>query len=641
MSDSMSPLENLRVAAGLSAALAVLVFLNSLGNGFSYDDLHIMLENERIHGWDRFWEAITTPYWPIEEGEALGLWRPVASGAYWLLWNAFGGSPLPFHVLNVAAHAGVTVLVTLLLGRLLPVGAAFIGGMIFAVHPVHTEVVANGVGFAELFGAAAMLVGCLLFLRWRSEPFTAARILALSGVLVAGMLAKESAITVLGLFFLLDGFLDNTTLSGLGAYIRRRWALYAAMVGAAGLVFVARYQVLGSVADPLPPLGAELLLEVPRIWTLGEIWTHYVRLLFFPLDLSVEYSPGVIPIQLDWGPTNTLGAFLGLGFLVLALVGWRRWRPAGESARAMAAGIVWFVITISPVTNFFFLSGTLLGERLLYAPSVGFSLGAGWALWMFVQRRTRITWAVVVVALVLGSLRTLERNPTWKDTETTFLTLIATHLEAGRAQWVVGDTFWEENHVSAALRSYRYAIGSVGAGYSLLSEITKKLLGIQRYEQAETLARMLWDDEPTWSGGPGLLAVALQGQERWEEAAEWGEIAKELEPDDPVTRHVLSDIYRRLERWDQAIAERQAAIDLGEDEHWQQWMWLAELHAARGDTAAALALTDSSRVRAATPEAQASLDTLRVYLTGQRAGSIPVQDGPMAVRTDVPPGDPN
>ncbi len=608
------PFSSLRAAAGVTAILGVLVYLNALPNGFAYDDLHILVDNERIQSLDRFGEAVTTPYWPIEDGRALGLWRPVASGTYALIWNAFDGSPLPFHAVNVLLHGLVTGMVTLLLGALVPVGAALAGGALFAVHPLHSEVVANVVGFAEIAGALAMVGACLMFLRWRGSGFGPGRSALMGAVFAAGLLTKESTITLPGVLFLLDGYLDDLRLRDLGRYLRERWLLYTSLVAAAGLVFVGRHAVLGSIADPLPPLGAELLLEIPRIWTLGEIWTHYVRLLFVPYDLSPEYSPGVIAIHLGWNYVNTLGAILVLGFLMIGLLSWRRWKPAGLSARAVGAGVLWFVITMSPVSNFFFLSGTLLGERTLYTPSIGFSLAAGWAVWALARHRARLAWAGLAVVLVLMSVRTVTRNPVWMDTETVFTNLIDTHLEAGRAQWIVGDTFWEKNEVSSALKSYRYAIGSVGAGYSLISEITKKLLGIERWTSAETLARMLWEDEPSWDAGPGLLTVALIGQERYEEAVESGMVARDLDPDDTVTRHLLSDALARVGRTEEAIVERRAAIELGERGHWQQWFWLAQLQSEAGDPGAARMSVDSARAQAGTPEAVQALDSLSAVL---------------------------
>ncbi|MCA9737192.1 MAG: tetratricopeptide repeat protein [Gemmatimonadota bacterium] len=597
----------MRRAALAALVLGIVVYLNALGNGYAYDDQHILVDNTRIHSLDTFGEAITAPYWPNREGKGLGLWRPFATATYAIGWNAFDGSPLPFHVLNVLLHGVVSALTALLVGALTASApAALLGGTVFALHPVHVEVVANVIGFAELWGAVTFLTACLLFLRWRETGFGLGRSLALTALFVWGILTKESAITLPGVFFLLDGFREDRGIGEIGRYVRERALLFGTLVAGAALVFAGRHAVLGSVADAFPALGADLLKEIPRIWTLGEIWLHYVRLLFLPLDLSADYSPGVVDIHIGWNAVNTVGAVLALLFLVLALVTWR----SRTGARAIGAGVLWFVITISPVSNFFFLSGVLLGERTLYLPSVGLSLALGWLGVRALRERRALTAALLSVWLGVFAVRTWTRTPTWKSMETVFLTLMDEHLEAGRAQWVAGDSHWQENQVSEALRNYRYAIGTVGAGYSLLSEVTRKLLGLERWAQAEFLARMLVADQPRWDAGYAYVALALDGQGRPEEAVEWAERARDLDPDVAVTHHMLSGLYARLDRIPDAIEERQAAIDAGEDEHWQQWFWLAELHGRLGDTARGREILDSARVRDPEPEGLAQIDSL-------------------------------
>ncbi len=604
----------LRRAVLWSSVLACVVFANALGNEFAYDDQHILVDNENIHSMETFTEAITTPYWPTREGRGLGLWRPFATGVYALGWNLFDGSPLPFHILNVLLHGLVTGLVVALIVALTasPL-AGLVGGVVFAVHPVHVEVVANIIGFAELWGAVTYLMACLLFVRWRETGFGLGRSAVLAGLFAWGLLTKESAVTLPGALFLLDCFFEDFELRDIPRMLRSRGLLYGAIVLTGVVVFMGRHAVLGTVANAFPALGADLLAEIPRIWTLGEIWLHYVRLLVFPLDLAADYSPRVVNIHIGWNATNTAGAVIALLILALALVSWTR-----LGARALAAGVVWFVITMSPVSNFFFLSGVLLGERLLYLPSVGFSLAVGWLIVRVLPTRRSLAVAALTLWLLVFTARTWTRTPTWQSTETVFHTLMDEHLEAGRAQWVAGDSHWQENQVSAALRNYRYAIGSVGAGYSLISEITRKLLGLERYEQAEVLARMLWEDEPNWDAGPAYMAIALDNQGRWEEAAEWAEIAKGLDPELPVTRHMLSDLYRKLERYPEAIREREAAIALGEAGHWQQWVWLADLRRLSGQRELALQALDSARAREPSSEGLAEVDSIAAQIVRGR-----------------------
>jgi hypothetical protein len=114
-----SPLKSVRVAAVIAGAVAILAFLNSLENGFAFDDLHIVLENTGIHQLSTLPEALTSPYWPGENGIGLGLWRPMVTGALGLEWALWGNIPVGYHVVNVLLHGAVTFLVVLLLGEIL------------------------------------------------------------------------------------------------------------------------------------------------------------------------------------------------------------------------------------------------------------------------------------------------------------------------------------------------------------------------------------------------------------------------------------------------------------------------------------------------------------------------------------------
>ena len=146
-----------------------------------------------------FWK----PYWPNKYGQELGLWRPVTSIVYGLQWQLWGGAPVGFHLTNVLLNGLAAALVVVLLGHLMPIGAALIGGIVFAVHPVHVEAVANVVGMAELLSAVLYLATCLVILR--NPGRMKAPWLALTMFLFAtACLAKESAITLPGAVLLID-----------------------------------------------------------------------------------------------------------------------------------------------------------------------------------------------------------------------------------------------------------------------------------------------------------------------------------------------------------------------------------------------------------------------------------------------------
>lgn len=616
----VSPFRSLRTAAALAAALGALVFANSLGNGFAYDDVHIVQENVAIQSLETLPGALLEPWWPGKYGEQLGLWRPTTTLVLGLQYAITGEDPRLYHAVNVAVHAAATAVVVALLAALMGLPSAFLGGLVFAAHPVHTEAVANVVGIAELLPALLYLLACLVHVRGPAATGWG-RAAALGALYALAFGGKESAVTLPGALFLLDAARGRLAPADLPRYLRERWRLYALLAGVALALLAVRLQVLGSIADPFGPLGADLLAQVPRIWTLAEIWSHYVRLLVFPLDLSSDYSPNLIPISLGWNAANLTGLVLALGILAGALLAWRRppLEAGADSPRVLGFGVVWFLVTMSPVANVLFLTGVLLAERTLYLPSVGFAAAVGWALVRLARRRPRTAVAVTAAALLLMAARTWERNPTWKDNITVFGTLIEDYPHSGRSQWIIGDMYFQKGNPEQGMVSYRAAIGLLGTHYQLVTEIAKKLTAAEYYDAAERLLVYAWEDHPEFSLAPALLAVIASergdapGTERWAREA--------LARDDgsAVTHHLFAWALAEQGKWEEAARAREGAIARGESPHWQQWVSLAHLRANAGDTASAVRALDSAAVRAGTSTARRQVDSLRTVLGGAGA----------------------
>ena len=613
-----SPTRHLRPAALVCAAVAVVVFANSLGNDFAYDDLPIIADNPNIHTLADLPGSAFEPYWPNEYGRELGLWRPVTTVVYGLQWALWGGSPVGFHLVNVLLNALAAALVVVLLAHLMPMGAAFLAGVLFAVHPVHTEAVANVVGMAELLSTVLYLAACVAVVRCPG-PMSWRRVTVVCLLYAAACLTKESAITLPGVVVLLDGCRRDLRLSGLGDYLRRRRNLFLGLAGVASAVLAGRLAVLGSVAKPFAPLGAEILAQegVARIWTVLGTWPEIFRLLFFPADLSSDYTPEVVSVHLGWAPQNVLGLVLGLSALIMALVSWRAGRLSTRrlSARLLGFGVVWFVITAAPTSNLVFLTGVLLAERTLYLPSVGFVAGVAWLVASF--HRTRPVAAIALAVLCLGSMsyRTVLRNPTWRDNLTVFSTMVAEHPESGRAQWVAGDLHYRHGRDAEGMIAYRRAIGMVGGHYTLVVEIGRSLIAHGEERVGEFLLRHAWEERPEFPLAPSILTPLYDRQQRWPEAEAAARGALARDSTNAVQAHLLARALAAQGRLDEAIEARELAIELGEN-RWEQWAWLSELEMSRGDTVRAVMHLDSALTRVRGPGELAAVDsTRRVLLT--------------------------
>ncbi len=209
------------------ALCALVAYLGALGNRFALDDLPIVLWNSLFAKPGAWWRAFASSYWPPELGG--GMYRPFTVSTYALDWKV-GWVPW-FHAVNLLWHAGASVAVAAVARRWAGDTAALAAGLIFAVHPVHVEAVANIAGRAELMAALFAVLAVYAALGrdhiWWS---------ALAGALA--LLCKENGAVV-------PGLIAWGWVVGLARPPRRRMALYIASWLAVGAAYaVVRWYVL-------------------------------------------------------------------------------------------------------------------------------------------------------------------------------------------------------------------------------------------------------------------------------------------------------------------------------------------------------------------------------------------------------------
>ena len=357
------------------------------------DDLYIIVWNPLVHSVQGVWHAFGGPYWPPDLGGQM--YRPLPLADFAMDWAISRGHPVWFHAMNLVWHAGVAVAAASLARRWAEWPAALAAGLVFAVHPVHVEAVANVVGRAELMAAAGV---CLAVY----AAVVRQDVLLSGAALLLGLLSKENAVVA-------PALIGWAWLVGLSRPSRRRMLAFAASwVIIAGAYLAIRGVVLHPYAR-LYAIAPVFLGEsgfsgrLTAIAALGDV----LRLLVFPLTLRVDYSPAertVVRSLLD-------GRFL-IGLACVALwasllvMAWRRQR------RLEAYGLGWIAIAFLPVSNLPFSSGVFLAERTLYLPSVGLALAVGTALARLPVQRFRLVLALLVLA---GGVRSVLRTPVWHD----------------------------------------------------------------------------------------------------------------------------------------------------------------------------------------------------------------------------------
>ncbi|MEK7721441.1 MAG: hypothetical protein AAB359_03530, partial [Elusimicrobiota bacterium] len=117
------------------------VFSTALKNGFvNWDDAQYVLSNPALRG-----------SWLDALGFSPGYYHPLTTLTYKLEFVLFGLNPFPYHFTNLILHLIACVSAFYLLTALgTRRQAAFIGALLFGIHPVHAEPVAWISGRKEL-----------------------------------------------------------------------------------------------------------------------------------------------------------------------------------------------------------------------------------------------------------------------------------------------------------------------------------------------------------------------------------------------------------------------------------------------------------------------------------------------------------
>jgi hypothetical protein len=422
------------------ALLAVAASIAGLRNGFALDDVHIIVENDRVHSLAHAWRLFGQTYWPPVEGASL--YRPLTMLFFSAEWVIGKGSPLPFHVMNIVLYAGVCAALYRLLSEITDRDIALIATALFAVHPVHTEAVANVVGQAELLVAIALFLAVERYIKARRSGNPAWRDVAvISALFLAGCLAKEHMIILPGLLVVSEVLINRGTES-----LRERVKRMAPTFIALGVVAVAFVAVRAAVTGGFRGGSNELFgyeAYYARLLTMLTIVMEWVRLFFWPAQLSSDYSfprtrVATVP-DVDMLP----GLLVVIGSAVIA---WRLRR----SNPVVTFGFLWVAVTLAIPSNLLIVTGFVLAERTLFLASAGVMLMAAVGivqLWRSGEGSRVVHQALaaaVGVLLVCGIWRSSTRSPVWRDNETLFHQTVEDVPFSSRAHWMLAEYLLDE-----------------------------------------------------------------------------------------------------------------------------------------------------------------------------------------------------
>jgi tetratricopeptide (TPR) repeat protein len=538
--------------------LAIVLYLNTLGNGFVYDDIPQVVQNPWIRGFHNVWAIFASGAWGFG-GESSNYYRPLMHIFYMFLYALFGLNPLWFHFFNICVHAGVSLLVFSLASGLLrddrplvspPVlSASVTAGLLFSAHPIHTEAVSWISGIPDLSCTFFCLGSLLLYMRLpaeRTPSFVPSYLLSLLLFFLA-TLCKETALVFPFVFIAYDHFIREDHRA-----LWRRFTGYLPFLALAAVYFLLRVHALGGLAPQ--KRHTELAIHQYLVSALP-LFRDYVLKLILPLNLSVFYTfhPASSVLQVP-----VLLALIFILALVALLFGVYK-----ANKRAFFLFLL-MLIPLLPVIYIPALGENPFAERYLYLPSVGFVLLLSLAVQYANKARPKgslVMTISVCLVIALYSSGVVARNPVWKNDRTLWGDAVIKSPDAAIAHYNLGLILYNEGDLDRAIRQYQAALRlqpSPKVYNDLAVAYNDMGLSDKAIELLESAVRM----SPDFADAYNNLGVAYISKRLYRKAIEHLKIAAALNPSFSGTYSNLGLSYEGLGMRDDAIRNYERALQL-------------------------------------------------------------------------------
>jgi protein O-mannosyl-transferase len=482
------------------------------GTFLSFDDKRYVSENPFVpNGLSR--ENVR---WAFSAGlffqtPFIDYWQPMTTLSHMLDVALFGLNPAAHHLMNLLFH---TLNVLLLFGLLFRLTGARLKSCLvatlFAIHPIHVEVVAWITARKDLLSLFFALIAMHVYVSVRTRPKQHS-ILFVALPFTLAMWAKPTVMTLPMALVLLDFWpLSKIRLGSfwkdLGASILHKWILFLSAVIFAPIALLSRTET------------AERLTQAPQVLDWFYAYTGYIKIFLFPLGAGIHGPSAYVSVQV-WQYALSVLAITGITLLALRA---RRSHPYG------VVGWLWFLGILFPL-----ISASFIMERFMYVPGIGLLIAIVWFVGNLCENqieRTRQSQVHIknVVALLAGGLViTLLAGITylqvdyWRNDFTLWRRALDLNSNNYLAQYNMGTTLTDAGRADLAMKYFSKTLELMPEnrfGAQAAGNLGGILIQTGREEEGISYLRRTLSIDAQFENAHNLLGVALAKQGKFDEA---------------------------------------------------------------------------------------------------------------------------
>lgn len=435
-------------------ALGVGLYIYSVTFDYVLDDQIVITKNQfTTKGISGIADIMSTESMQGYFGEQKNLvvgsrYRPLSIVSFALEYQLWGLNSFMSHLINILLYAFTGILLYRILLMLFPAKEEenafftipFVASLLFLAHPVHSEVVANVKGRDEIMTLLGALGSIYYTFKYLKDNKTSN--LWLSGIcFFLGLLSKENAITFLAVIPLTVYVFTKVSPAS-------NWKTAVPLIIATGIYLIIRYSVIGyflgngeKITDLMNNPFSQMNYG-EKLATIFYTLLLYLKLLVFPHPLTHDYYPYAIP-KMTWTSIWSILSLLihvALAYFALKNI---------KKRTVVSYCILFYLFTISIVSNIVFPVGTFMNERFIYISSIGFCIAAAWFLLSYLPKLQEgkfknLGLAMIAIFAIGFSAKTIARVPAWKNKLSLNEAAIKYSANSARANCFMATALFEE-----------------------------------------------------------------------------------------------------------------------------------------------------------------------------------------------------
>lgn len=515
-------------------------YSNSLSGEFIWDDNSLIKNNAYIKDYSHISKIFTKDIF-AGTGDESNFYRPLQTFTYIVDYSLWKLNVEGYHLTNILLHIlvalGIYWLVNILWGdRLL----SFFTSLLFVVHPLHTEVVTYISGRADSLAAIFILLSFILYIKGQHSKSIGIYILTLLSYILA-LFSKEHSLVLPALLLLYHY-----------AFKRKlKLKSFLPLLSIAFIYILLRLTLLSfPAAYPISPPSV-FLQRLPGFFV---ALTNYIRLLFLPFNLHMEYGSRLFDFT---NPKAIVGIFILIALFIYAV-------RIKKSNKLVFFSISWFFITLIPVSNLYPVNA-YMAEHWLYFPSIGFFLVLAKGIsCIYRDRKFRILAIIFLISLsVFYSYLTLRQNEYWREPITFYKRALRYTPGSWRIHHNLGSAYADIGNYDQAIASYKKALRYAPGSWQIYHNLGNAYGDIGNYGQAIVLYEKSIEINPKHARVYNNLGVVYSKIGDHDQAIVLYRKAAEIIPEDAGVHNNLAMAYYHKKEYDLAIKHCDMAIEFG------------------------------------------------------------------------------